>query len=199
MKLRVIFFVCIFLFLIFVSPGFAEIIIDTSNVNNYGNYSNSANQIIDKLNNSQYANYSNKNQQTEVDFYSYMTDLDNRIKQNWHAKMLSNPYRIVVLLKISKDGRLLASNILLSSNNQEADASAIQAIRNTAIYPLPKEYNKDSIEVKFTFAYNLNGVNPNAQYFNRSELKTNDRQIKYQTYDEWYKEHKKTRKNKNKR
>lgn len=186
MRLRAALILLVFAFFMIVSPGFAEIIINYPNQTNTNNYQN----------NNQYANYSNNGQQTEVDLYTYMNDLDSRIKQNWHAKMLSNAYKIVVYLKISKEGKLLSSSVLLSSRNQEADMAALRAVNDTPIYPLPKGYNKDFIEIQFTFVYNPTGATPSAQYYNRSDIKQNNNNFHYQTYDEWYKEHKKARKRK---
>ena len=183
MRLRVAFILIVFAFFMIVSPSFGEIIISYPNQSNQNNY--------------QYANYSNNSQPAETDLYAYMNDLDSRIKQNWHAKILSNSYKIVVYLKISKEGKLLSSSILLSSRNQEADMAALRAVNDTPIYPLPKAYNKDFIEIQFTFVYNPTGASPSAQYFNRSDIKqNNNNNFHYQTYDEWYKEHKKARKRK---
>ena len=84
------------------------------------------------------------------------TELQTKIKQNWDPPKGTESKRVVVLFKIAKDGRLISHLIYKSSGSQAIDKAALHAIELTAPFtPLPPEYNGDSVDVKFTFDYNM--------------------------------------------
>lgn len=92
----------------------------------------------------------------EPDFGPYMRELQTKIKQNWDPPKGTESKRVVVLFKIAKDGRLISHLIYKSSGSQAIDKAALHAIELTAPFtPLPPEYNGDSVDVKFTFDYNM--------------------------------------------
>ena len=89
-----------------------------------------------------------------VDLEPYIKNVEYQIKKNWRPKTFAVSKNTVVLFKISKEGRLSDLKILESSGNKEADDAAIKAIQGVKFEPLPAEYKKDSVDIKFTFDYN---------------------------------------------
>ena len=95
----------------------------------------------------------------EPDFGPYMRELQRRIKMNWDPPKGNESKRVVLLFKIAKDGRLLSCSVFKSSGLQNADNAALNAVKLAAPFrPLPPEYKKSSIDVQFTFDYNVFGA-----------------------------------------
>lgn len=95
----------------------------------------------------------------EPDFGPYMRELQRRIKMNWDPPKGNESKRVVLLFKIAKDGRLLACSVFKSSGLQSADRAALHAVQLTAPFrPLPAEYKGKSIDIQFTFDYNVFGA-----------------------------------------
>ncbi len=89
----------------------------------------------------------------------YMRDLERRIKQNWNPPKGDASKRVVVLFKIGRDGRLLSIRIGKSSGSVSNDDAAKAAIELTAPFkPLPPEFKGNSIDIEFTFDYNVLGA-----------------------------------------
>ncbi len=95
----------------------------------------------------------------EPDFGPYMRDLQRRIKMNWDPPKGNESKRVVLLFKIAKDGRLLSCSVFKSSGLPSADKAALNAVQLTAPFrPLPAEYKGASIDIQFTFDYNVFGA-----------------------------------------
>lgn len=95
----------------------------------------------------------------EPDFGPYMRDLQRRIKMNWNPPKGNESKRVVLLFKIAKDGRLLSCSVFKSSGLPSADQAALDAVKLTAPFkPLPAEYKNQSIDIQFTFDYNVFGA-----------------------------------------
>lgn len=95
----------------------------------------------------------------EPDFGPYMRDLQRRIKRNWEPPRGNESKRVVLLFKISRDGRLLGLSVQKSSGNSETDRAALEAVKYTAPFrPLPPEFKGNDIDIQFTFDYNVFGV-----------------------------------------
>lgn len=95
----------------------------------------------------------------EPDFGPYMRELQRRIKMNWDPPKGNESKRVVLLFKIAKDGRLLSCSVFKSSGLQNADNAAINAVKLAAPFrPLPPEYKGASIDIQFTFDYNVFGA-----------------------------------------
>ena len=95
----------------------------------------------------------------EPDFGPYMRELQRRIKMNWDPPKGNESKRVVLLFKIAKDGRLLSCSVFKSSGLQNADAAALNAVKLAAPFkPLPPEYKGQSIDIQFTFDYNVFGA-----------------------------------------
>lgn len=95
----------------------------------------------------------------EPDFGPYMRELQRRIKMNWDPPKGNESKRVVLLFKIAKDGRLLSCSVFKSSGLPNADKAAINAVHLAAPFrPLPPEYKGSSIDIQFTFDYNVFGA-----------------------------------------
>lgn len=91
-----------------------------------------------------------------IDFGPYMENLQRKIKTNWHPPKSTSSERIKVLFTISKDGKLLKCRIKQPSNNKAANKSALMSIRLASPFdPLPKNYTGTSVDIEFTFDYNV--------------------------------------------
>ena len=92
----------------------------------------------------------------EPDFGPYMRELQRRIKLNWDPPKGNESKRVVLLFKIAKDGRLLSCRIHKSSGMPSADQAALKAVELTAPFrPLPADFKGQSIDIQFTFDYNV--------------------------------------------
>lgn len=87
-------------------------------------------------------------------FQTYMAKMRKDIKKNWSPPFSSFGTTTKVRFKLAKDGTLLYSELLVSSGDNELDRSALKAVRKTVFSPLPTQYDKDEVEVQFTFDYN---------------------------------------------
>ena len=92
----------------------------------------------------------------EPDFGPYMRDLQQRIKRNWEPPKGEESRRVVLLFSIARDGRLMNVKVSKSSGLTTADNAAVNAVRLTAPFrPLPAEYKENSVDIEFTFDYNV--------------------------------------------
>ena len=92
----------------------------------------------------------------EPDFGPYMRELQRRIKLNWDPPKGNESKRVVLLFKIAKDGRLLSCRVQKSSGMPTADQAALKAVELTAPFrPLPADFKGQSIDIQFTFDYNV--------------------------------------------
>lgn len=92
----------------------------------------------------------------EPDFGPYMRELQKSIKSNWIPPKGNESKRVVLIFKIAKNGKLLANKVFKSSGIVEADEAAIKAVNLTAPFkPLPKEFKGKSVDIQFTFDYNV--------------------------------------------
>lgn len=95
----------------------------------------------------------------EPDFGPYMMELQRRIKRRWNPPRGNESKRVVLLFKVSKDGRLLSLKMEGTSGVPEADQAAIRAVKEAAPFrPLPAEYRGSDIDIQFTFDYNVFGI-----------------------------------------
>lgn len=95
----------------------------------------------------------------EPDFGPYMRELQRRIKMNWEPPKGNESKRVVLLFKIARDGRLISHRVYKSSGLPAADRAAMHAVELTAPFkPLPPDYRGDSVDIQFTFDYNVFGA-----------------------------------------
>lgn len=94
---------------------------------------------------------------------SYMKKLTRKIKMNWFPPQSDQSKSVVVTIKIAKDGKLLACNVFQPSGIQEVNEEAIKAVKLAAPFePLPNEYKGQSIDIQFTFDYNVHQLQKNS-------------------------------------
>ena len=95
----------------------------------------------------------------EPDFGPYMKELQRRIKMNWDPPKGNESKRVILLFSITRDGRLKSVKVHRSSGLEAADRAAMDAVKLTAPFrPLPPEFKGESVDIQFTFDYNVFGV-----------------------------------------
>ncbi len=118
-----------------------------------------ANIIANSLNKTNNIN-SSVTSNNDPDFGPYMRELQRRIKMNWEPPKGNESKTVILLFKIAKDGRLISQSVIKSSGMPAADRAAMRAVNLTAPFkPLPQEYKGDSVDIQFTFDYNVFGIN----------------------------------------
>ncbi|MFZ0523692.1 MAG: TonB C-terminal domain-containing protein [Candidatus Acidiferrales bacterium] len=98
-----------------------------------------------------------------VDFNSYIARLVARVRQNWYAVMPESAYLgdkgiVAITFRINHDGTFPAENFNLerTSGKDPLDTAAMAAIRTTNPFdPLPPQFKRPYIELRFIFFYNL--------------------------------------------
>lgn len=95
----------------------------------------------------------------QADWGPYMRELERRIKRNWNPPKDDSSKRVVMLFTIGRDGRLISIKTLKSSGSAENDRAAKSAVELTAPFKsLPVEYKGNSVDIEFTFDYNVLGA-----------------------------------------
>lgn len=98
--------------------------------------------------------------QSEADFAPYMRELQRKIKSNWHPPVNYDSKRVSVFMKIDKAGNLVACSIYQSSGFKNADKAVLDAVYKTAPFrPLPNEYKGKTVDIIFTFDFNVYSKN----------------------------------------
>jgi len=89
-------------------------------------------------------------------FKPYMRKLQRDIRSNWHPPAGKTGASVVVFFKILKNGNIASVEIIQYSGNADVDNTALEALYKTAPFrPLPAFYDKDSVDVVFTFDYKV--------------------------------------------
>jgi TonB family protein len=90
------------------------------------------------------------------DYGAYMSELQRRIKRNWHPPQAQEDKRVVVNFSIDRQGRLLRVSLGRPSGNPDADQAAITAVRMSAPFrALPAGHPDNDLAIQFTFDYNV--------------------------------------------
>ena len=90
-----------------------------------------------------------------ANFDTFMQNLQSDMMLNWNPPKIGTNARVVVLMKIQKDGNLESVKILKSSGNSEMDNAALNAVKSTAPFqPLPLSFTGETVDVNFSFNYN---------------------------------------------
>ncbi len=92
----------------------------------------------------------------DVDFGPYMADLQRNIKHNWYPPKHNESKRVVVIFKVSKEGKVSKLKLDHSSGEAAADQAALKAIGKAEpeFGALP-EGAPESVDIQFTFDYNV--------------------------------------------
>ncbi len=92
----------------------------------------------------------------QTDFGPYIGELQRRIRRNWAPPSEDRSKRVVAVFTISRDGRLLGFRVQQSSGSPPADQAAAAAVKASAPFrPLPATYKGNSIDIQFTFDYEV--------------------------------------------
>lgn len=93
----------------------------------------------------------------EPDFKEYMAGLQRRIRRAWAPPRQPNSKSTIAVFTIGTNGELLGLRLERSSGESSMDQAALQSIRNSAPFAHLPQYAPDSIDVQFTFDYNVFG------------------------------------------
>ncbi len=89
----------------------------------------------------------------------YMRELEAKIKRNWHPPKGDTSKRVVLLFKIGRRGELLSVRVSKPSGSSANDQAAMSAVQMSAPFrALPPEFTGSSVEIEFTFDYNVLGA-----------------------------------------
>ena len=73
--------------------------------------------------------------------------------------MVTGQKRVVLLFRLSRNGRLLFVKVIQSSGDERTDHEAVSAVERSAPFPpLSVEFKGQEIEIEFLFDYNVFGV-----------------------------------------
>lgn len=91
----------------------------------------------------------------EVDFGPYMANMQRRIKRNWFPPKVNGDSEARVVFSVSRDGVISSVHFVKHASSTLADDAVLQALRCASpLRPLP-EGSPETIDVLFTFDYNL--------------------------------------------
>lgn len=87
---------------------------------------------------------------------SYVKKMDAKIKKNWTVPKNQKEAYAVVRLKINREGKIAASEIIQSSQNDMFNATVIQTLGLSEPFDaFPTGYEKDFIQVNYVFGYDV--------------------------------------------
>lgn len=95
----------------------------------------------------------------DVNFKPYLKNMQKSIKKCWKTpKNLLQSRKTILYFTLNKEGRLTFCKILISSGDKSFDKSTIEALNAAAPFgTFPKAYKGETIDVIFTFDYNIFG------------------------------------------
>jgi len=88
-------------------------------------------------------------------FGPYMSELQRRIRRAWMPPKMPNSKSTIIIFTIGLNGDLLGSHLQRSSGDHSMDEAAMQAIKNSAPFKHLPPNSPESIDVQFTFDYNV--------------------------------------------
>ena len=93
------------------------------------------------------------------DFGPYMRNMQRKIKRNWNPPSAKASNKVVLLYTLDREGNVKKCSVLKSSGLKKTDKAAKEALYKSAPFGnLPAEYKGKSIDVQFTFDYNVFGA-----------------------------------------
>lgn len=100
--------------------------------------------------------------QKDVDFGPFMADMQVKIKKAWYPSTSHRSKHAEVFFAVNNKGEVSKLRIERSSGSAECDRSALDAVENAAPYHAFPEGAPDSVDIKFTFDYNVFSDTPSA-------------------------------------
>lgn len=93
-------------------------------------------------------------------FKGYMYRMQKNIKSNWNPPSQEVSRGVTILYTINRDGTLKKYKVLKSSGVKELDDAAVEALKKSFPFePLPEGFGGKSVDVQFTFDYNVHKIN----------------------------------------
>lgn len=90
-----------------------------------------------------------------VDYGPYMQAVQAQIKKRWHPPKGENSRSCTASFKIARDGTISDLRLASSTGTQEADESALKAVRDAAPFrPLPLGAPR-TVDIEYAFDYNV--------------------------------------------
>lgn len=91
----------------------------------------------------------------DIAFGPYMARIQEMIKQRWKPPRGSESKRIVVHFAINRDGSLSNLRLMQTNGDTLANEAALSAVRSAAAFPPLPVGSAPSIDIEFTFDYNV--------------------------------------------
>jgi TonB family protein len=96
-----------------------------------------------------YPGQNNNPQETINDYTGYVQQ---RVLNYWSVPTQMPSYSSVVIFRVARDGSLLNLQLANSSGNRTIDNASMKAVQLAAPFrPLPENFNKDFIDIRFNF------------------------------------------------
>jgi len=97
-----------------------------------------------------------------INYQQYMAEIQRRIRHCWHPPKGTESRHVTVVFKVLRDGTMVNSRILKSSELPACDDAALAALKEAnPADPLPS--GSPDVDIKFTFDYNVHkGARPPA-------------------------------------
>ncbi len=93
--------------------------------------------------------------QNDVDFGPFMADMQVKIKKAWYPAKSGRSKHAEVFFAVNSKGEVSKLRIERSSGSAECDKAALDAVENAAPYHAFPDGAPDSVDIKFTFDYNV--------------------------------------------
>lgn len=101
----------------------------------------------------------------DLDFGPYMNELQRRIKRSWRPPRGNESKRVIVVFKINRSGELSDLAIKVGSGFEPSDKAALVAVQTAAPFARLPEGAPNSVDIEFTFDYNVFGANGSYRQF----------------------------------
>ncbi|MBC7999043.1 MAG: TonB C-terminal domain-containing protein [Leptolyngbya sp.] len=92
----------------------------------------------------------------DVDFAPFMIEIESILKSNWNPPTRNVSRVTGVMFRVAKDGTVSDIHLSKSSGDSLMDAAGIKALQNTPRVAALPDGSPDTVDVDFTFTYNVN-------------------------------------------
>lgn len=91
----------------------------------------------------------------EAEYAKFLEALQRRIRRAWYPTKQQRSNSTIVVFSVGTVGNLISAHVQRSSGDSSTDQAALAAVRNSAPFPHLPEYAPDSVDIQFTFDYNV--------------------------------------------
>lgn len=99
----------------------------------------------------------------KVDFKPYMTEIERRIKSNWHPPRAGKTRKTTAVFRVLRNGTMENPRIDSESGTAETDAAALAALNASAPFPPLPKGSPRHVDISFNFDYNVYNALSNHQ------------------------------------